>query len=347
MSSQAEEQFVSVIMPVRNEGPFIDRSLGAVLDQDYPADLMEVLVVDGLSADGTRERVFEIQKRNPQVQLLDNPGKIVPTGLNIALRRARGEIIVRVDGHCEIAPDYVRKCVEHLRSGDADGVGGPIETIGETTWARAIAEAMSSSFGVGNSAFRTTKDRTMLVDTVPFPGYTRAAIEKAGYFDEELVRNQDDEYNYRLRKLGGKILLTPDIRSRYYSRTSLRSLWRQYLQYGYWKVRVMQKHPLQMRLRQFVPALFVVVLLIGVLLAPFLSGVRLLLFAVLAFYLLGAVAASLMVARRSSWQLVPYLLVSFGILHIAYGVGFIGGLVRFWNRWSTHSLNHAQRETAV
>ncbi|HEX9004828.1 MAG TPA: glycosyltransferase family 2 protein, partial [Blastocatellia bacterium] len=254
-------------MPVRNEADYIANSLGAVLEQDYPADLMEIIVADGMSTDATREVVRSLQARFPNVRLIDNPGKIAPTGLNRAINEARGDIIVRVDGHCEIEPDYVRRSVEHLQNdgphGRVDGVGGPIETIGETAMAEVIAAAMSSSFGVGGSAFRTVKGRTMLTDTIAFPTYTREIIERGGEYDEELVRNQDDEYNYRLRKMGANLLLASDVRSRYYSRGTLKKLFKQYFQYGFWKVRVLQKHPRQMSLRQFVPPLFVSSLLLS------------------------------------------------------------------------------------
>jgi hypothetical protein len=193
---------------------------------------------------------------------------------------------------------------------------------------------MSRPFGVGGSAFRTIKDRAMYVETVAFPAYTREAIEKAGPFDEELIRNQDDEYNYRLQKLGGRILLSPDIRSRYYSRGSLRSLWRQYFQYGYWKVRVMQKHPRQMRVRQFVPALFVSVLLFSLLLAPFSITARGIFALVAGSYLIVTLGASL-AAGKENWQLLPILPVVFATLHLAYGLGFLSGIVEFWNRWES------------
>ncbi len=324
---------VSVIMPVRNEAAYIERSLGAVLGQEYPAERLEILVVDGMSDDGTREVVLAHAAADPRVCLLDNPAGIVPPGLNIGIGRARGEIVVRVDGHCEIAPDYVRRCVEHLLAGHdgtpVEAVGGPIETIGETDEAAAIALAMSSWFGVGGSAFRTIKDRPLLVETVAFPAYRRATLQRLGPFDEELVRNQDDEYNYRLLKSGGRILLSPDIRSRYYSRGSLRSLWRQYYQYGYWKVRVMQKHPRQMRARQFVPPAFVTGLIgsaaLGLVLRPF----RLLLGAVLALYLAANVVASLSLGREHA----PRLLVIHPILHLSYGLGFLAGLVHFAGRF--------------
>ncbi|HEY6187667.1 MAG TPA: glycosyltransferase family 2 protein [Pyrinomonadaceae bacterium] len=326
--------FVSLIMPVRNEAGFIARGLEAVLGQDYPAERMEVLVVDGMSDDGTREVVSSFAERYARLRLLDNPGRIVPTGLNLALREATGEIIVRVDGHCEIAPDYVSRSVQCLEEEEADGVGGPIETIGDTRTARAIALAMSSKFGVGGSAFRTIKDRRMFVETVAFPAYTRRAIERAGLFDEELVRNQDDEYNYRLCKLGGRLLLAPEIRSRYYSRSSFRSLWRQYFQYGYWKVRVMQKHPRQMRLRQFAPPLFVASLAVALTLAPFSVPGALALGLLLITYALLNLAASVIALRGVEAGLLPLLLLAHPTLHLSYGAGFLVGLVRFWNRWA-------------
>jgi len=347
-STQSSEHFISVIIPIRNEGTFIRRSLGAVFAQDYPADKMEILVVDGRSTDNTREIVGELQSQHPALKLLDNPGRIVPTGMNIALREARGDIIIRVDGHCEIATDYVRRCIKHLEEEEIDGVGGPIETIGNSYLARAIAVAMSSAFGVGGAAFRTIEDRTMHVDTVAFPAYTRKAIEKAGLYDEELVRNQDDEYNYRLRKLGGKILLTPDIRSRYYSRGSIWKLWRQYFQYGYWKVRVMQKHSRQMRPRQFAPPSFVVALIVSAFLTA-IPATRTLgaigLAVVGGSYLVANLAASLVVAYRHGWSYLPIMPPAFAALHIGYGAGFCWGLLRFSRRWGDHGGKVPQFDT--
>ena len=326
---------VSVIMPVRNEAGYIERSLGAVLRQDYPADLMEVIIADGMSEDGTRELVSRLIENNGclSIRMIDNSGLIVPTGLNAALRIAEGDIIIRVDGHCEIAADYVRRCAECLNRYDVDGVGGPIETIGETRCSETISLAMSSFFGVGGSAFRTTKDKIMHVDTVAFPAYPRRAIEKCGSFDEELVRNQDDEYNYRLRELGGKILLSPDVKSKYYSRSSLKGLWRQYFQYGYWKVRVLQKHPLQMRPRQFVPPTFVIALIASAFIALFSGSIRILLIPIAGSYVAGNLFASGQLAWSKGWRHFPLLPLVFAVLHLSYGTGFLVGLVRFANRW--------------
>ena len=332
MNDYAALPLVSVVLPVRNEADFIERSLGSVLAQDYPGDRLEVIVADGDSQDGTASCVARLGKTRPNLRLIRNPERIVATGLNQAFLHARGDVIVRVDGHCEIASDYVRRCVEHIRSG-ADGVGGSVETVGETPIAKVIAAAMSSKFGVGDSAFRTVKGRSMPADTVPFPAYSRSIIEKAGPYDTELVRNQDDEYNYRLRKMGARILLASDVTSVYYSRTSLRSLWRQYRQYGFWKVRVLQKHPLQMSLRQFVPPVFVAALFGSAVAAPFSVWARILLLTVAGTYGLANAAATASVSRRQQIANPLALSAAFAAMHIGYGLGFLTGLATFWNRW--------------
>ncbi|HVN56629.1 MAG TPA: glycosyltransferase family 2 protein [Anaerolineaceae bacterium] len=348
---QEEQQlfpFVSIVMPVRNEVQYIKKAIKAVLDQDYPADAFEVLVADGMSIDGTREVVQSFFKDAPQVVLIDNPGKIVPTGLNKAIEQARGEIIIRVDGHCVIARDYVRKSVAYLKHDpQLSGVGGPMETIGETPVSAAIAAAMSSSFGVGGSAFRTKKDQKLFVETVAFPAYKASTLHQAGPFDEELVRNQDDEYNYRIREMGGKILLAPDIHSRYYSRGSLRSLWRQYFQYGFWKVRVMQKHPRQVKLRQYVPPLFVLGTAGSALFTLVFPGIgKYLLGVVLGGYAAANLTASLLTAARSglsNWFVLP---AAFATLHYSYGLGFLVGLVKFARCWNIEKNQWGSRKLA-
>ena len=325
--------FVSVIMPVYNESAFIERSLNAILAQSYPKGLMEIVIADGMSTDSTRAMIESISARSEiPVKVVDNPKQIAPTGLNCALNVAKGDVVVRVDGHCEIDREYVANCVAILGSGAADGVGGPIETVGETSVARMVAMAMSSPFGVGGSAFRTVKDREMYTDTVAFPGYTKRIIEKVGPFNEELVRNQDDEYNFRIRKSGGRILLSPTIRSRYYSRGTFRSLWRQYFQYGFWKVRVMQLHTGQMSLRQFVPFVFVASILVLSLLSFISPAARYGLALLLTSYLMANLIASVMTCKTSLRQ-VPGVALSFAILHISYGCGFLMGLVFFVRSW--------------
>ena len=345
MTDRASLPFVSVVMPVRNEAAFIERSVGSVLAQDYPSDRMEILIADGMSQDGTTAIIRSLEEKDSAVKTVDNPGKIVATGLNASLRRARGEVIVRVDGHCEIEKDYVSRCVSHLLNDEVEAVGGPLETIGESYVARVIAAAMSSRFGVGGSAFRLANSQTQFTDTVAFPAYTRRVIDRAGPFDEELVRNQDDEYNYRLRKLGVKILLAADVRSRYYSRATLPKLWRQYFQYGYWKVRVLQKHPRQMQVRQFAPPLFVATLVMAALLTLLLPTAGYPLAVIAAVYSLTALGASIGSARRNGWKLLPLLPIAFAVLHLSYGFGFLIGLLKFWNRWGETENNFQPRAT--
>jgi hypothetical protein len=172
-----------------------------------------------------------------------------------------------------------------------------------------------------------------VTDTIAFPAYTRRVVEQAGEYDEELVRNQDDEYNYRLRSMGVRLLLAEDVRSRYYSRSSLRSLWRQYFQYGYWKVRVMQKHPRQMQPRQFVPPLFVSALLVSGALAVFAPPLRWAWASIALAYVAANLAASVNTAWRHGIRVFRWLPVVFTILHVSYGSGFLVGLAKFWRRW--------------
>jgi succinoglycan biosynthesis protein ExoA len=333
---EAPLPMVSAILPVRNEEGFIVQALSSVLAQDYPADRLEILVADGQSSDHTLAIIDGISALAPgRIRLIDNPDRIVSTGLNAAIDAATGDVIVRVDGHCEIAPDYISRAVDRLSRDGVECVGGRLDTIGETPRARIIAAAMSAPFGVGGSAFRSGASVSTLTDTVAFPAFTRAAMHRVGPFDEELIRNQDDEYSYRLRRLGGRILLATDMHARYYSRGTLKSLWRQCFQYGYWKVRVLQKHPRQMRLRQFIPALFVATLLVSLSLSlavslPLGGGV---LASLLLVYLMAVCAASWRAARRGGFDLLPRLPLAFTTLHVAYGTGSLVGLVAFWKRW--------------
>jgi succinoglycan biosynthesis protein ExoA len=331
------DPYVSVIMPVYNEANYIDRSLGAVLSQDYPADKFEVLVVDGISTDPTWERIRQLSAEHPGIvlRMLENPDGIVPTGLNHAIAQAKGSVIVRVDGHTVIAPDYLRQCVAALASSGAENVGGRMRAIGTNSFGRAVAVATSSSFGVGGGRFHLS-DQEEWVDTVYMGAWPRRAFREVGLFDEELVRDQDDEFNYRLRASGGKILLHPKIRSQYTVRSSPLALWRQYFQYGLWKVRVLQKHPRQMSSRQFVPPAFVFSLFVSILLALF-AIPRPLSFIVPLLYLFANLLAATYTASKQGWKYLPWLPITFAILHVSYGSGFLIGLFKFWNRWGDKS----------
>lgn len=326
--------FVSVIMPIRNEADFIERSLEAVLTQDYPRDCFEVLIADGMSTDQTRAIVQATAARHSDisVQIIGNPRQVVPTGFNEALAHAKGDIIIRVDGHTIIEPNYIRECAAALARSGADNVGGKMEANGTSAFGQAVAFATSSSFGVGGARFHYS-NKEELVDTVYMGAWRRELFDRVGNFDEELVRNQDDEFNYRTRAAGGKILLSPNIRSQYFNRSTPYALWRQYYQYGFYKVRVLQKHPAQMRPRQFVPPLFALGVLVGTVLAPLSKPLRRLWTVGLAVYALANVIASVKLARTNGWQHFMRLPPVFFILHFSYGLGFLAGLVHFRDRW--------------
>lgn len=325
--------FVSVIMPIRNEADFIERSLGAVLAQDYPHDRMEVLVADGMSEDDTQSLVARIaDQTDVSVTIVPNDRYIVPTGFNAALKDATGEIIVRVDGHTIIEADYIRNCVRLLLQRKADNVGGKMNAQASSEFGLAVAAATSSPFGVGGARFHYS-DAEEYVDTVYMGAWRREIFDQIGLFDEELVRNQDDEFNYRLRSAGGRILLSPAIKSDYFGRSTPRGLWRQYYQYGLYKVRVLQKHPRQMQPRQFVPFAFVASLGVTIAGALFVRRLRYLAGAIVAVYAIANIAASISVAMSAGRSTLRYLPVVFTILHFSYGLGFARGLIKFRGRW--------------
>lgn len=323
---------ISITLPIRNEENFIKKSIESILAQDYPQDQIEILIIDGLSTDKTRESIQAYQQNHSQIHIIDNPKKIVPTALNAAIRQAKGDIIIRIDGHTLIAPDYVRKCVETLQRTGADNVGGCMTAEGATSFGKAVAIATSTPFGIGNSKFHyaQTEEET---DSVYMGAWPIDVFKRVGLFDEELVRDQDDEFNYRLREKGGKIILNPEITSIYTTRSSPFTLWKQYFQYGLWKIRVLQKHPGQMSLRQFVPPLFVLSLLISIILALTTIWGKWLLFLIAFSYLIANLATAIVTASKKGWKHVPFLPATFLIIHLGYGFGFLAGLIKFWNRW--------------
>jgi len=324
-----DSPFVTIIMPIRNEADFIERAIRSVLDNDYPAGRMEILVVDGMSDDGTREIVSRLSKADSRVMMLDNPKRIAPAAMNIGLKAARGGLFIRVDGHVEIPADFIAKSIRCLHEHpDAWIAGGHIKTVADSFVGQAIASAMRSPIGVGNSRFRLG-DYEGWVDTLAFGTHHSWIVEKIGYFDEELVRNQDDEFNLRIILAGGKIWMSKSIQSTYFSRGSLRKLWKQYFQYGFWRIRTLQKHKRPASFRQLVPLLFVLSLLLTGLAGLLWKALWILLVIEAALYVLSLLVGALDVGRKSGWRYTPLAPVVFAILHFAYGSGSLWGVVRF------------------
>jgi len=320
---------VSVIIPCRNERAFIAPCLDSILACDYPTDRLEILVADGMSNDGTREILQKYAASHPQVRLIDNPPKIVPTGLNQAIRQSRGEIIVRMDAHTEYAPDYIRQCVAVLSETGADNVGGAARTKAVGDLQQAISLAYHSRFAAGGALFHQVEYEGE-VDTVTYGCWRKAKLVELGMFDEELVRNQDDELNLRITRSGGRIWQSARIRSWYQPRASLGALWRQYSQYGYWKVRVIQKHKIPASWRHLVPGAWLASLVLLLVLAPFLWWARWLLVAHLSSYLLANLAASWLTCRAAGqYRFLPLLPPVFACYHLGYGYGFLRGVIDF------------------
>jgi succinoglycan biosynthesis protein ExoA len=337
---------ISIILPIRNEVLFINKTLLSILSQSYSGEI-EILISDGMSTDGTREIVKDFQLENSFIQLIDNPEKIVSTGFNRALSVAKGNIIIRVDGHTTIDKDYLIKSVSNLINKKCDCTGGLIKSDGDSIIAKNITFATRSKFGIGNSKFHYSNEPCW-TDTVYLGAYKREVFDEIGGYDEDLNRNQDDEFNFRLIQNGGNIWLDPSIKSSYVARNSLSGLFKQYFQYGFYKVRVMQKRRGFASWRHLVPGVFVLSLLVSLYLyfinnspTPFiLIGVP---------YVLLSIIFSIAELFKSPKYISSIILlaITYFILHFSYGIGFLSGMIYFFNKWNDTNLidSHFNRDT--
>jgi glycosyltransferase involved in cell wall biosynthesis len=319
---------VSVVIPCRNEERYIAQCLDSILATDYPKHRMEILVADGRSTDNTRTILVRYAALHPGIVLLDNPTGTTPAGLNVAIRKASGDIIIRMDAHVLYPADYIPRLVAALEQTGADNVGGVLETVPaeDTPTARAIALGLAHRFGVGNSYFRTGVKEQREVDTVPFGCYRREVFDRIGLFDEELIRNQDDEFNFRLITRGGRVLLLPDVICRYYARKSLRQLARMYYQYGYFKPLVARKVGRVMTVRQLIPSILVATLATAAALSWWIPLARLVLAAVGGSYGLATALCATAAARTHGARCAAVLTLVFPVLHFSYGSGFLRGI---------------------
>jgi len=327
-TAEGEPNFVSVVIPTYNEESYIAACLDSLSVQDYPADRFELLVVDGGSHDRTREIVRAAARERPNIHLLDNPKRATAAGLNIGIRRSRGDAVTILGAHSYVAPDFLTQVDYHLNHVDASCVGPRWQTVGRTYQARAIALAMSSRFGVGNAAYRVSR-RSGFVDTCGFATYRRAVFERIGYFDEHLARsNEDYEFNRRLINAGERIYMSPSIKACYYTRSSILGAFRQYFRYGHWKIDALRKAPGSFLFRYQVPVVFILTLLLTAVVGAFIPAARLLLAAVLGTYLIVSIAWSVYLAARNDLRCLPVLPLAFMALHFGFGLGFAGSLLR-------------------
>ncbi len=323
---------VSIIIPCRNEERFINKCLDSIIANDYSKDRFEILVIDGMSNDKTREIIKEYSNKYSNIKLLDNPKKVTPISMNIGIKASRGDYILILSSHSKIDEKFIKLNVNFIIEKNVDCVGGIIITLpaNETVLANSIALALSNAFGVGNAYFRIGTNEIKYVDTVPFGCYKKDVFTRIGYFDEELIRNQDDEFNLRLLKNKGKILLVPKIISYYYARDSLSKLWKMYFQYGYFKPIVAKKVKGILTLRQLIPAIFVSSLIFFSILSVISELFLLILLFILSSYLIANLGFSLSISLKKGLKFLFSLPLIFLIIHFSYGIGYLKSLCDFF-----------------
>lgn len=322
---------VSVICPIYNEEKFIARCIDTMLSQDFPSNEMELLFIDGMSNDRTREIVSEYEKKHSLVRMLDNPQKVVPYALNTGIRESKGEYVIRIDGHCSYPTNYISTLIHWIEKLKADNVGGVWNTLpaNDSPICHAVAIASSHKFGVGNSLHKVGADKVTETDTVPFGCFPRSIFDRIGLFDTDLVRNQDDEFNARIIKHGGKIYLIPNLIIDYYARNSAKKMMKMYYQYGLFKPLVNKKLGAPATVRQFFPMAFVIGLIAGACLSLLTSWAVYPYVAVLLLYLLLAFGFALQEARqRKIRSLLGWLPLMFFLIHISYGWGYLVGIYK-------------------
>jgi len=317
-------------MPCLNEIAFLGRCLDSILAGSYPRDRMEVIVADGMSSDGTRELLAAYMARDARVRMLDNPARITPVALNLAIAAARGEILARVDAHAWIAPDYLVRCVHYLQSTDAASVGGTMLVVPQSggPFAAAIAIALRHPFGVGNAHYRFGGTEPRWVDTVQGGCWRRDVFDRIGLFNEELPRSQDMEFNRRLRAAGGKILLAPEIRYHYFARTGFRAFLRHNFWNGQWAVLpFLYSRGIPVSARHLVPLGFALAVAAGWIALPW-SPVPLALVAVpyAAANLIASARVASVAWKARKPALFALLPIAFLSLHLSYGAGSVAGL---------------------
>lgn len=319
---------LSVICPIYNEEKHIAKCIDSILSQDYPKDDLEIIFVDGISTDKTRDIVKEYIAKYHFIRLIDNPRRIVPSAMNIGVKASRGDIIIRLDAHAIFPSNYLSHLVLYINKLDAENVGGVCRTLpaDDSIVGRSIAHVLSSRFGMGNSDFRVGADSIKEVDTVPFGCFRRDLFERIGYFDEELVRNQDDEFNGRIIKNGGKIYLLPHLVIDYYARDKISKVYKMFYQYGLFKPLVNKKLGSPVTIRQFFPLVFVLGLILGPM-SFFVSNIFVWLYlSILCLYILLATYFS----SKNSIRLKEVLIINwiYFIVHFAYGWGYINGILK-------------------
>ena len=328
------QPLVSIIIPCRNEEKYIGKCLDSILSQDYPKERLEVLVVDGMSEDKTRETIKNFQFSNPnfQLRLLDNPKKFTNFAFNIGIKRAKGEVIMLIGAHASYERDYISKCVKYSKEYGADNIGGTVKIIPKTNTliAKTIALSLSNPFGVGNAYYKSGYSKEpRWVDTVFGGCYKRGIFAKIGLFNENLVRSQDMEFNLRLKRAGGKILLVPDIVSYYYPKSNLKDFFLHNIKDGIWAIYPLKFVKMPFKLRHYIPLIFVSGLLGTGLLAIFFPTFFWLFLIAVGLYFLANIYFSIqIIGKEKDIRFLFLMPLAFATRHIGYGLGSVWGLIK-------------------
>lgn len=337
---------ISVICPTFNEEKYISSLIDSIISQDYPRGQMEIFFIDGMSNDKTRFIIQQACLNYPFIKMLDNSAKTVPHALNLGIGKANGDYIIRLDAHAIYPSDYFRSLITSAVQLDADNIGGVIHTLpaNSTIKAKAIAITLSHFFGIGNSYFRIGTKFPREVDTVPFGCFRREIFEKIGLFNVDLVRNQDDEFNGRILKNGGKIYLVPEIVIVYYARENVGKLNKMFYQYGLFKPLVNKNLGSPTTLRQFFPLLFVVWLLMACILSFINKPFLIINISILALYFsLSLFFSSVEALKQKNIKFVFLLPYLFFTIHFSYGYGYLIGIYRFFILGKSNSIVNINR----
>lgn len=328
ITEKARLETVSIVIPVYNEEKYIKQLVNSLLNQKYDRSKIEIIFVDGNSQDNTVDSINSLLQKNNNInyKILYNPKKIPPISVNIGIKEAKNDIIIRLDAHSEYPSNYIEKCVYYINNIDADNVGCLVLAKGRTFIQNAIANVVSSKFGVGNSSFRTNA-KSGYVDTVPFGTFRRELFSKIGYFNEELPRSEDNEFNNRIIKNGGKVYLFNDVIVTYYPRDSIIKLIKMGFTNGKWGLYTSYLIPGSMKLRHFIPMIFVLGIIIGAIIV--LISMNKILFwiyiSVIVLYCLLDILFTIKgVISGGIKQIICFLL--YPIFHFSYGVGSICGI---------------------
>ena len=332
---------ISFILPIRNEAQSISKTISSILNQKFDGKDFEIIIADGESDDGTKQIIKELEKKNKKIKLINNPEKISASGFNKGLTICMGEIIIRVDGHVELDDDYIENYYDIIKKVDADCVGGRTIHIGKGIVGKSISLGQTSKFGVGGARFREKIEIGGYVDTLAFGIYKRDLFQRFGSYDEELKKNQDDEFNFRINQKNKKIWLDPRLLSYYKTRSSYFELFNQYFQYGFYKVRVIQKRRGIASLRHIVPALFCSSIIFN-LFVSIITKDPIFLISFLIFYTISNLFATFYELVKNPRDIFSILILplTYFVLHFSYGFGFLCGGFYFFNKWHDNQIKN-------